>query len=128
MGRIRKNIVIDNKNYWTLFDSGSRNNYIIKRICKNLPAFHLLKPQPVSLGGKAHKVDTICFIQGLIKGLPFQMNSRVLENIGKDDDKKNIEILIGALTMQEWGIKLDMEKEELDMTNYPKEFVEFTNF
>ena len=28
MGRIRKNIVIDNKNYWTLFDSGSRNNYI----------------------------------------------------------------------------------------------------
>ncbi len=51
----------------------------------------------------------------------------MLENIGKDDDKKNIEILIGALTMQEWGIKLDMEKEELDMTNYPKEFVEFTN-
>jgi len=33
--------------------------------------------------------------------------------------------LIGALTMQEWGIKLDLEGEKLDMTHYPKEFVEF---
>ena len=26
-----------------------------------------------------------------------------------------------------WGIKLDLENEKLDMSNYPKEFLEFVD-
>lgn len=39
--------------------------------------------------------------------------------------RRPIEVLIGALAMQEWGIKLDLVNEALDVTNYPREFVEF---
>ena len=44
---------------------------------------------------------------------------------GRDEDGKPIEILFGALAMQQWGIKLNPPDEELDLTNYPDEFVEF---
>ncbi len=30
-----------------------------------------------------------------------------------------------ALAMQQWGIRLVSEEERLDLTHYPKEFVEF---
>ena len=125
MGRIRKNIKIDGNNYWTLFDSGSRNNYIVNDITKNMLAYKLSKPQKSSLGGRIYEITMQCILDCIIEGKSVTGHSRVVEEIGKDDDKKRIEILIGALTMQEWGIKLDMEKEELDMTNYPEEFVEF---
>jgi hypothetical protein len=36
-----------------------------------------------------------------------------------------IEILFGALAMQQWGIRLNPADEKLDLSNYPKEFVEF---
>jgi len=52
-------------------------------------------------------------------------HARVLEEIGVDEHGKRIEVLIGALTMQEWGIRLNMEEEKLDMSHYPNEFIEF---
>jgi hypothetical protein len=41
------------------------------------------------------------------------------------EDGNPIEILFGALAMQQWGIKLDSPEEKLDLSNYPEEFVEF---
>jgi len=44
----------------------------------------------------------------------------------KEDENGNpIEILFGALAMQQWGIWLIPEQEKLDMSHYPEEFVEF---
>jgi len=39
MGRIRENISVKNDNIWTLFDSGARNTYIIKKIADKLKTF-----------------------------------------------------------------------------------------
>jgi hypothetical protein len=49
----------------------------------------------------------------------------VIDNIGNDEDGVPIEILVGALAMQQWGIRLVPEEEKLDLTHYPKEFLEF---
>jgi hypothetical protein len=49
----------------------------------------------------------------------------VIDRIGQADDGKPIEILFGALAMQQWGIRLIPELEKLDLTHYPTEFVEF---
>jgi hypothetical protein len=51
----------------------------------------------------------------------------VIEEIGKDEDGKPIEILFGALAMQQWGIRPKPDEERLDLSHYPDEFVEFSN-
>jgi hypothetical protein len=40
--------------------------------------------------------------------------ARVIDDIGHDKDGKPIDILFGGLSMQEWGIRLDVPKERLD--------------
>ena len=49
----------------------------------------------------------------------------VIDEIGRDEDGKPIEILFGALAMQQWGIRPIPDEERLDLTHYPEEFVEF---
>jgi len=125
MGRIRQYIEVGDKEHWTLFDSGARNTYVTKEVAANLPRFQLDTPNQVALGGKVHYVNEDCRLVCKIKGYQIRANVLVLDSIGKDDDGKPIEVLIGALTMQNWGIALIPEKEDIDLSNYPKEFVEF---
>ncbi|MCH8317697.1 MAG: hypothetical protein IIA88_04265 [Bacteroidetes bacterium] len=127
MGRIRTNIKIGQKNFWTLFDSGARNTYIIEEIARELTTIVLKNPRPVSLGGETHNVVQTSLLECEIEGLPIEDNALVLNRIGIDDEGKKIEVIIGALTMQRWGINLNLVEEKLDMTNYPKDFVEFLN-
>lgn len=125
MGRIKKNIKIGDKDYWTLFDSGAKNTYVIEDVASNLPTFDLPEPSSVSLGGKVHNVVKDCRLVCKVEGYNILAHARVLDEIGLDEDDKKIEVLLGALTMQEWGIRLNLEDEELDMSHYPKEFIEF---
>ena len=108
-----------------MFDTGARNTYIIENVVCNLQLFTLDKPESVALGGKTHDVSQECRLICKIEGLPIRTLARVLKQIGKDEEGKEIEILFGALAMQEWGIHPIPEREILDMANYPKEFVEF---
>jgi hypothetical protein len=48
-----------------------------------------------------------------------------MDQIRTDEDGKAIEILIGALATQHWGIRPVPEEEKLDLSHYPDEFVEF---
>lgn len=125
MGRVRAYIDVNGRKCWTLFDTGARNSYVIERVAHNLQLFTLDKPESVALGGKTHDVVQECRLICKIEGLPMRTLARVLKQIGKDEEGKEIEILFGALAMQEWGIHPVPEKEELDLTHYPKEFVEF---
>lgn len=49
----------------------------------------------------------------------------VIDRIGDDEEGKAVEILFGALAMQQWGIRLIPEQEKLDLSHYPTEFTEF---
>jgi len=125
MSRVRGNVVVKGKEFWALFDGGARNTYVVEEIASLLPVFELERPESVALGGRSHKVEKVCLLTCLVEGLPIQVRARVLSEIGSDEKGKRIEVLIGALAMEEWGITPVPSEEKLDMTHYPKEFVEF---
>jgi len=125
MGRIKKMIEVDGQHCWTIFDTGSRNNYIVEDMAKNLTKIELKEAQQVNLGGKTHVVLQECVMNSIIEEKSVVGLARILDEIGFDEEGRKIEVLIGALTMQEWGIIPVPEKETIDMTHYPKEFVEF---
>lgn len=125
MGRVRTYINVNGRKCWTLFDTGARNTYIVESVVGSLQLFALDKPEPVALAGKTHDVLQECRLVCKIEGLPIRTLARVLEQIGKDEEGKDIEILFGALAMQEWGIHPIPEKEALDLTHYSRVFVEF---
>lgn len=125
MGRIRKNIEVNGKQFWTLFDTGSRNTYVTEEVAKYLHTYQLPSINPVSLGGKVHQLNKGCTFICKIEGYDITDDARVINKIGFDDSNKEIDVLLGALTMQRWGIIPVPEKEDIDMTHYPKEFVEF---
>ena len=125
MGRIRKNIDIKGKNFWTLFDTGSRNTYVAPNVAKMLHTITLPVEHIVALGGKENVLNSMCFLIANIEKHPVEVDAYVLDDIGKDEEGKPIEILFGALAMQKWGIRPLPDEERLDMTHYSKEFVEF---
>jgi len=125
MGRVRAEVAVNGRNCWTLFDTGARNTYVVQDLTPVLPTFELERVEPVSLGGKIHEVTQECRLICLVEGLPVRTLARVLEEIGEDEDGRRIEILLGALAMQEWGIRPIPDEERLDMTHYPREFVEY---
>ena len=125
MGRVRSNVVIDDKSFWALFDTGARSTYVIEEVAAQLPTFPLRRAEGVALGGRTHRVDRVCLLSCLVEGLQIETLARVLSEIGTDEDGKRIEVLVGALTMQEWGIVPVPPDERLDMTRYTTQFVEF---
>ena len=125
MGRIRTVVVVAGRTFWALFDTGARNSCVVEDVASLLPTFPLDVAEPVALAGRVHHVDKECRLSCLVEGLPIRAHARVLAEIGPDDQGKRIEIPFGALAMQEWGIVPVPREERLDMTHYPREFVEF---
>ena len=125
MGRIRKNIIVDGRACWTLFDTGARNTYVIESVADGFNVVEISKPRKVALGGKESLLNKLFILIAEVEGFPVEIDAYILENIGRDEDGKAIEVLFGALAMQKWGIRPIPDKERLDLTNYSKEFVEF---
>lgn len=119
--------MVKNRECWTLFDTGSRNTYVVSDVTEGLSLLsqRLPSPQTVALGGRTHSVTQLCLLIGILEGLEVQTHARIVEEIGYDEEGRRIEILFGALAMQEWGIRLVPDEERLDLTHYPKEFLEF---
>ena len=125
MGRIRQAIEVDGSKFWTLFDSGARRTYItpaVARLLKTSLAPETFRP---ALRGAVHETNTQAILNARIEGRPISTSAWVINEIGQDEDGKDIEILFGALAMQEWGIRLIPDEERLDLTHYSKDFVEF---
>jgi len=125
MGRIRQMIRVDGRDAWTLFDSGARNTYIVPQVAALLATTKLPHPTYTRLGGETKKSTAAAVLVGEIEGKPIHTEAMVIDNIGPDEEGKPIEILFGALAMQQWGIRLVSDKEALDLSHYPSEFVEF---
>ena len=125
MGCIREYIRINGKKCWTRFDSGARNTYVVPGVASLLATTKLPKQSKSALGGAVKKVSVAALLVAQVEGHNISTNAMVIGEIGKDEDGKPIEVLFGALAMQQWGIRLVPEGERLDLTHYPKEFVEF---
>ncbi len=120
-------INVKGRDSWTLFDSGARRTYVIPAVATVLATTTLTNPIRTALGGAHKQTDQFAVLEAEVEGKPISTNALVLDQIGQDEDGKQIEVLFGALAMQEWGIRLIPEHEKLDMSHYPKEFVEFTD-
>jgi len=123
--RIREHIRINGKNCWTLFDTGARNSYVVPAVPALLTTTRLLKPCRSALGGQIKKATKGAFLNAIVQGHKLFTNAMVIDEIGNGKDGKPIEILFGALAMQQWGIRPAPDEERLDLTHYPKAFVEF---
>jgi hypothetical protein len=125
MGRIRQMIAVDGRKCWTLFDSGARNTYVIPSVAEVLKTSTTPRTIRTALGGTIKETNTEAVLHAEIEGHPISTYALVINHIGNDEDGNPIEILFGALSMQQWGIKLNPPEEKLDLSNYPEEFVEF---
>jgi hypothetical protein len=125
MGRIRQTIKVDGQECWTLFDTGARKTYVISSVARVLTTSAMRRSFRTALGGEVKETNTSAILEAEIEGHPISTHALVLDEIGNDEDGKSIEILFGALAMQQWGIRPIPDEERLDLSHYPEEFVEF---
>jgi hypothetical protein len=125
MRRVRQTIKVDGQECWTLFDTGARNTYVTPSVARVLQTSTMAHAFKTALGGGVKETNVSALLEAEIQGHPISTHALVIEEIGKDEDGKPIEILFGALAMQQWGIRPIPDEERLDLTHYPDEFVEF---
>jgi hypothetical protein len=125
MGRIREYIKVKGRKFWTLFDTGARNTYIVPEVAKLLATSQLAEPYRPLLGGKKRRATQAALLDADVQGCRISTHAMVLDDIGKDEDGKPIEVLFGALAMQQWGIRPVPDQEKLDLSHYTRIFVEF---
>lgn len=128
MGRIRLMIDVQGRPSWTLFDTGARNTYITPDVASVLTTSEVSHPIRTALGGSVQETNTTALLDAEIQGYPISTHAMVIDHIGNDDDGRQIEVLFGALAMQQWGIRLNPEQEAIDLSHYPNEFLEFTGW
>jgi len=125
MGRVREMIAVDGRQCWTLFDAGARNTYVIPAVADSLTTSETPRPIRTALGGSIKETTRTALLQAEVEGHPISTHAMVVNEIGTDENGRPIEILFGALAMQQWGIRPVPDEERLDLSHYPEEFVEF---
>ena len=118
-------IAVQERDSWTLFDTGSRNTYVTVEVASKLATSNLSQAIRTGLGGKSKQIHQTALLEAQVEGHQISTHAMVVENIGIDEEGKPIEILFGALAMQQWGIRLNPEEETIDLSHYPEEFIEF---
>ncbi|MBI4263729.1 MAG: hypothetical protein HY657_05100 [Acidobacteria bacterium] len=108
-----------------MFDTGARNTYVIPSVARILKTSPTPRPIRTALGGAVRESTTAALLEAEIQGRPVSTHALVIDEIGKDENGVAIEVLFGALAMQQWGIRPVPDEERLDLSHYPEEFVEF---
>ena len=123
MARIVKEMEAQGKPLKALFDSGSLRSYI--RAEFRPPSSRKVSPITIGLGGVIRRLDERCDLTVRIDGLEFDMTAYIVEELGETEHGR-LDAIVGALTMEEWYIKLDPQKAEVDLSALRKrEFTEY---
>lgn len=101
MRRVREHIVVKRRQCWTVFDTGARNTYVVPDVAALLATSQLPKPFRSALGGKVRKASRAAVLDAEVHGYRISTHALVIDDIGKDEDGKPIEVLFGALAMQQ---------------------------
>ena len=125
MGRIVKEITIDGKKMFALFDSGSERTYILAKNLPKNPACVRVNHFNVALGGEHKEITERCSINAEIDKLSFDFSAHPVERLGEVDNKP-LGAIIGATAMEEWNIEIKPSGKELKLDGLKKrEFTEF---
>ncbi len=123
MSRIVKEIGVEGRQLRALFDTGSLRSYVKAEF--RPAATRRVSPITVGLGGTVRQLDERCDFTARIDGLEFDITAYVVEELGETEHGP-LDLLVGALTMEEWYIKLDPQQGELDLSGLRRrEFTEY---
>lgn len=125
MGRIREMIKVNGRQCWTLFDTGARNTYVVPAVADVLTTSEPPHPIRTALGEGTKETTRTALLQAEVQGRLVSTHAMVVDEIVVDEDGRPIEVLFGALAMQQWGIRPVPDEEKLDLSHYPDEFLEF---
>ena len=125
MGRIVKQIEIEGQPAMALFDTVAVYSYVRSPLLVNLPRQSMNKPTRVLLGGQTIEIRELCWIHGTIEGLDFNTNVVPVSGLGAAEGH-TLDAIIGALTMEQYEIRLDPKAGTLDLEGLNRrEFTEF---
>ena len=124
MGRIFDLLKVGSERLYAIFDTGSRNSVIRQAAASSGHLVSLDRPFRTALGGHKHSARKMCVLQGSVRGKAVTVSAYVLPDIGDDGGGRPIDLLFGANAMQDFGIRLDPEREELDLSHYHRELIE----
>jgi hypothetical protein len=128
MTRIVKEINVEGRALKALFDTGSLRSYV--RAEFRPPTTRQVSPIRVGLGGMARQFDERSDFTASIDDLEFDITAYIqdlgtVDELGETEHGR-LDALIGALTMEEWNIKLDPREGEVDLSALRKrEYTEF---
>jgi hypothetical protein len=125
MARVQEMVKVDGRKCWTVFDTGVRSTYVLNVATDKLRKMLTHHPIRTVLGGHVKETTRTALLQAEVQGHSISTHALVVDEIGKDEDGRPIEILFGALAMQQWGIRPIPDEERLDLSHYPEEFTEF---
>jgi hypothetical protein len=130
MGRIFKELNVKGKMLLTLFDTGSDITYVAKDALPRDVHCEKMQERTYHLAGETHRITQSCILPVKMDGQDFAIQAFVVDSIGggmkpSEMDRK-IDLLFGAVMMEEWDIKLDPKKKRLDTSGLEnREFLSF---
>lgn len=125
MAGLVKSLTIEGKPAVALFDTGSVRSYVLREICGSAPRVKVGVPYTVGLGGRMITISEECIVRGEIEGLELTLKAAPIDEIGTIEGQK-LGAIIGATAMEEWEIRMDLVKGELDLAGLRKrEFTEY---
>jgi hypothetical protein len=124
MARTFKNIQVEGKEAFVLFDTGSLRSYVRKEFASEVRRKTI--PFKVGLGGFSFEIDESCLLNCEIEGLGFDIEAHPIKELGTDERGRRIDAVIGAIGMEKWGLIPDPRTGSIDLTLLRKrEFIEF---
>ena len=113
MSRIVRQIEVEGRTLNAMFDTGSVRSYIT---IENRPTSTREVPSvSVGLGGNVRHLNERSDFTATIEGLEIDITAYVIEDSIQSEFGR-IDVIVGALTMEEWWIKLDPANNEMDLS------------
>jgi len=125
MGRIYDTIHSNSKSLYALFDTGAVHNYVTKKAARELSINQLPEPFTVGIEGETRRIHEACFIYGELQNERLFCWALVVEELGLDEQNKEVDMLFGATEMQRWNIRINKNEERFDLSGFRKEFIEY---
>jgi len=113
MSRIIKTIEIEGQQAVALFDTGALSTYVREHLLTSAARKPAVEPFRVALGGRSIEVRELCLVGGRIEGLAFDTDAVPVQELGRADGHE-LDVIIGARTMERWEIRLDPRTGTLD--------------
>lgn len=70
MGRITREIEVGGRTFWAMFDTGSKNSYVLSDVADAAGTRTPIPPRGVALGGRPHSLTEGCYLKAVIDGHP----------------------------------------------------------